>query len=461
MRDLLFAVIVFGLLPVCFMRPWIGFLVWTWLAMMSPHRLLWGFGLDFRWSLFVGVAILAGLLFARDRKSIPWNTQLVLMVVLLAYFTFTSFFAWAPDAAWEKWILVTKIIVMVILATMFIYGRDRIRWLLTVIALSVGYYGIKGGIWALATGGVYSVQGPDAGFMTMNNGIGIGLLLVVPIMLALVREQSHRWQRWCFGLAAGLSIISIIFTYSRGAWLGLAASVSFMVVRSRRKFLIALALAPIVLALVSWAPDKLFNRVETISTYQKDNSAMQRIHTWIVTLNIAVESPITGAGFDFEDASDRDRWYGYGAPDIRQHMRAVQSAHSIYFQMLGQHGFVAFGLYLVLIFSTLWKCRRLAKRTAGDPEIEWIGNYASAIQISLIGYAVSGAFVSSAYFDLAWVYYSFTAILSRELPEHVSAMQKRAMSGNGASAQATPAAQVGQVPGQPVIGSAHSRKVGV
>jgi len=175
MRDLWFSVIVAGLLPVCFLRPWVGFLVWTWLSLMSPHSLLWGFGQDVRWSLFAGGATLAGLLFTRDRKSVPWNTQLVLMVVLLAYFTFTSLYAWMPDAAWEKWNLVAKVIVMVILATMVIYGRDRIRWLLTVIALSVGYYGIKGGIWVLLTGGVYSVQGPDAGFMTMNNGIGIGL----------------------------------------------------------------------------------------------------------------------------------------------------------------------------------------------------------------------------------------------------------------------------------------------
>jgi len=461
MRDLLFAAIVFGLLPVCFLRPWIGFLVWTWLSMMSPHRLLWGFALDMRWSLFVGCATLAGLLFTRDRKSVPWNTQLVLMAVLLAYFTFTSLFAWEPDAAWEKWSLVTKVIVMAILATMVIYGRDRIRWLLTVIALSVGYYGIKGGIWVIATGGVYSVQGPDAGFMTMANGIGIGLLMVVPIMLALMREHPHKWQRWGFGLAAGLSTLSIVFTYSRGALLGLAASASFMFMRSKRKLLIALAFAPVIFAGILWAPDKLFERAETIGTYEQDNSAMQRIHTWIVAWNIALDSPITGAGFEFDYTSDRDRWFRYGAPDIRQHMDLVQSAHSIYFQVLGQHGFVALGLWLFLMFSTLWKCKRLAKRTEGDPELEWIGNYASAIRISLIGYMVSGAFVSTAYFDLAWVYYSFTAILSRELPEHAGATQKLAMSEQGAPAQTAPAAQVARVPSQSVVGSAHGRKAGV
>jgi len=461
MRDLLLAGAVLGMLPVCLWRPWVGILVWNWIGVMSPQWMAWGFAREIPWAALVGGTTLAGLLIARDRKPVPWNAQLVLMVVLLAYFMFTTLFAWAPEAAWDKLKLVTKVIVMVILSTMVIYGKKRIRWLLIVIALSVGYFGIRGAIWAIATGGAHSVEGPEGGFMTRNNGIGIGLLMVVPIMLALVREQPHRWQRWGFGLAAGLCTISVIFTYSRGAWLGLAASAFFMFMRSKRKILIALALAPVIFAGSLLVPSKLLERAESIGNYQKDGSAMQRIHTWIVAWNIASESPATGAGFDFEDSPDRDRWFRHGAPDIYQHMDLVQSAHSIYLQVLGQHGFVAFGLYLFLMFSTLWKCKSLAKRVAGDPELEWIGNYASAIRISLIGYMVSGAFVSTAYFDLAWVYYSFTAILSRELPEHAGTTQKLAVSGNGARQQTAPATQVAPVPSRSVVGSAHSHKAGV
>jgi len=460
MRDLLLAAIVFGLVPVCFLRPWIGFLIWTWIGMMSPHWLMFGFARDIQWAMIAGGATLAGLLFTRDKKSLPWNTQLVLMAVLLAYFTFTTLFAWAPDAAWEKWNLVMKVIVMAILATMVIYGRDRVRWLLIVIALSIGYYGIKGGIWVIATGGAERVYGPSGGFMTQSNGIGVGLLMVVPIMLALAREQPHKWRRWFFNLAAGLSTISVIFTYSRGAMLGMAASAPFMFMRSKRKFLAALVLAPVIVAGVLWAPDELFERWETIATYQEDRSAMQRIQAWIVAWNIAVESPLTGAGFHFESSPDIGRWLSYGDPAIHQYLGHAPSAHSIYFQMLGEHGFVAFGLYLWLIFSTLWQCRRLAKRTAGDPELEWIGNYASAIRICLIGYMVSGAFLNIAYFDLAWVYYSFTAILSRELPENAGTTQKLAMSGSGTRAQTAPATQGGRSRALPASGP-RSRKAGV
>lgn len=461
LRDLLLTAIVCGLLPACFLRPWVGFLVWTWIGMMNPHRLTFGFAYSFQWAMIVGGATLAGLLFTRDKKAIPWNLQLVLMAVLPAYFTFTTFFAWAPAHAWEKWVLVMKVIVMAILATMVIYGRNRIRWLLIVIALSIGYYGIKGGIWVIVTGGADRVHGPAESFISENNNIGLGLLMVVPIMLALAREESRKWVRGFLNLAAALSIISVVFTYSRGAMLGMAASAPFMFVRSKKKFLAALVLAPVIAAGVLWAPDKLFERAETIGTYEEDRSAMMRIQAWTVAWNIAVANPLTGAGFHFEWSPDDDRWLSYADPALSKYSISSRAAHSIYFQILGDHGFVAFGLYLFLMFSTLWQCKRLEKRTAGDPELEWIGNYASAIRICLIGYIVSGAFLSSAYFDLAWVYYSFTAILSRELPEHAGATRKLAMSGNGARAPTAPAAQVGQKPSPSGIGSARSRKAGV
>ena len=90
--------------------------------------------------MVVGGAFLVGLVLTKDRKPIPWNTQLVLMVVLLGYFTLTTVFAWVPEvalgAAWKQ---TMKVILMAVLTTMVIYGRDRIRWLLLVIALSIGY----------------------------------------------------------------------------------------------------------------------------------------------------------------------------------------------------------------------------------------------------------------------------------------------------------------------------------
>lgn len=418
MRDIALTMLIFGLLPVCFTRPWVGFVVWTWFGLMNPHRLTFGFAYTFPFGLLIGAATLVGLLLTRDKKPVPWNLQLVLMMLLLAYFTFTSFFAWVPESAWAKLEQVIKVVGMAILTTMVIYGRERIRWLLIVIALSIGYYGIKGGIWVMLTGGGESVQGPDRSFISQSNGIGVALIMVVPLLLALAREEPRRWVRWFFNVAAGLNVISAVFTYSRGAMLGVAAITPFIFTRFKKKFWAAMLLVPLVLVGIQYAPDKLFKRAETIETYQEDGSSQQRFMTWSVAWNIALERPFVGAGFDFEDSRNNARWISYAAPHLQHLSEWSLAAHSIYFQILGQHGFIALGLYLLLLLTTLWKCNQLRKRTAGNPELDWIGNYASAIGICLIGYMVSGAFLSTAYFDLAWIYYSFTAILGREVAEH-------------------------------------------
>jgi len=432
LRDLLLATVVFSLLPVCFVRPWLGILLWTWIGMMNPQWLAFGFAAHIPWAMLVGAATIAGIIFARDRKRVPWNAQLVLMVVLVAYFAFTTAFAWVPDLAQEKLKLIVKVVFMAILGTTVIYGRKRIRWLLIVIALSIGYYGIKGGIWVIATGGGNMVYGPEGGFIQGNNAIGVALLMVMPIMLVLAREERRNWARRCLNGAAFLSCISVVFTYSRGAMLGLAASMPLMLLSSRRKLLAVLVLVPAIAMGVMFAPAKVFDRAQTIGTYETDGSAMQRLAAWSVAWNVAVESPLVGAGLDFYFTRDTERWLRHIHPDFRRFLRDSCAAHSIYFQILGEHGFVALGLYLILLFSALWRCSQLRKRTAGNAELEWIGNYAAAIRICLIGYMVSGAFLSIANFDLAWIYYSFTAILGRELAEStIATASKPAQAGRG------------------------------
>ena len=168
--------------------------------------------------MLVGGATLLGAVVAKDRRPIPWNRELILMVVLLAYFTATTFFAWAPTHAWPQLEKVAKVIFMTFVATMFIYGKARIRALLLVVVASIGYYGFRGGIWPIIHGGAERVQGPEGSFIDGNTFLGLALNMVIPVMVALARDESRRWMRQLLYLTAVLSVVGWIFTYSRGAW---------------------------------------------------------------------------------------------------------------------------------------------------------------------------------------------------------------------------------------------------
>ncbi|HXH83831.1 MAG TPA: putative O-glycosylation ligase, exosortase A system-associated, partial [Candidatus Tectomicrobia bacterium] len=182
LRDLLLTTVVFALLPVCFMHPWIGILVWSWIGYMNPHKLTWGFAYGIPFAMLVALFTLPGVLAARDRKSIPWTPLTVALALLWAHFTFTTFFAWYPDAAWYQWQKVSKILLFVFLTLVFFQDRSRLRYLFLVIALSIGFYGLKGGIWALSSGGRNHVLGPEGTMLGSNNAVGLALNMALPFL---------------------------------------------------------------------------------------------------------------------------------------------------------------------------------------------------------------------------------------------------------------------------------------
>ena len=189
--------------------------------------------------------------------------------------------------------------------------------------------------------------------------------------------------------------IAVLGTYSRGALLAVCAMAAFFWWKGRHKLpilLIVLLATPLAL---STMPDKWFERMETIKTYDQDSSASMRINAWKTMWNVAADRPVFGGGFEL---ATRDIYARY-SPDASF---PPQVAHSIYFQALGEHGFVGLGLYL-LLFVTLWKKTRIIIRaTAAKPELVWVRELLLMIQVAFVGFAVGGAFLSLVNYDVPY-----------------------------------------------------------
>src|SRR5207249_5209381 len=237
MRDLVLTVIVLGALPLCFARPYVGVLVWSWLGFMNPHRLAWGFAQTLPFSEYVAIATLLGLLFTRDRRAIPREREVWLLLALWIEFALSMPVALYPDLAWPDLKQVSKIFLMVFVALMVTQDRTRLRYLLLVTSLSIGFYGLKGGIWGLATGGANKVLGPDGSFIGDNNGLSLGLNMTLPLLFFLAREEQRRWVRWLLRATFVFSVVSVLLTYSRAGFLGLVVVGIALLMRTRWKYL--------------------------------------------------------------------------------------------------------------------------------------------------------------------------------------------------------------------------------
>jgi len=396
-RDIAVTVGILATLPYCLARPWVGLLVWSWISYMNPHRLTWGFAYDLPFAMMVGVCTLVGFPFADDRKPLVWTRETLLLLLLWGWFTVTTVFAMYPESAWLKWDATSKSLLMAGLTIPLFQDRRRLRVLLLVIAGSTGFYGFKGGVFALMTGGQFMVLGPPGSFFEANTELALVLNMSLPLSFYLSQEVERRWLRNLLRASFVLTMFAIPFTYSRGGVIGLTVVLAVMFLRARtRLLLVPVALAGLVV--FTWvAPQQFLDRVNTLQHYEADGSAQLRFMSWRVGYEIARDRPVLGGGFQvFVHRETYDMY-------LPEYPRSFgHDAHSIYFNLLGEHGWIGLTLFILLMGASFGSLRKLRRAGDGNPELAWVSRYAKMLQASLLAYVVTGAFLSVAYFDLAY-----------------------------------------------------------
>ena len=394
MRGLVLALFVFGTTPWMLRMPFVGLLFWMWLGFMNPHRLTYGWTFGFPWVQWVAGATILGWLFSREPRRMPMSGTTVLWVTFTLWVTLTTLFALNPTDAWPEWLRFIKVQVMILFMLLMLVNRQRIDLAVVVTAASICFYGVKGGIFTMLSGGQYMVWGPPRSFIAGNTEVGFALVMTVPLLWYLRGVARSGWVRWACTVAFGLCLISILGSYSRGAFLALAAMMFFLWLRSRGKLVTGMA-AVIALAVgLSLMPDQWFDRMNTIQSYQEDASAMGRINAWWFAFNLANDHPITGGGLR---AFSPELFLRYAPqPD---HFR---DAHSIIFEVLGEQGYVGLFLFLMLGLATFVRAWRVEWLVRGRDDLAWAGNLSRMCQVALVGYLVGGAFLGLAYFDLPY-----------------------------------------------------------
>lgn len=446
MRDLAVTLAVFGSLPFIVRRPWIGILVWSWLGFMNPHRMAWGFSTTMPFAAIVAVVTMSALLFSRDEKKIiPWERESVVLLLFTIWMFVTTLFAIYPELAWDEFNKVIKIQLMIFVAMMLITTPERLKWLVWTIALSLAFYGVKGGIFTIVHGGVYHVQGPPDTFIGGNNEIGLALAMTVPLLYFLARDTSSKGLRSLVYVMMVLTALAAFGTQSRGALLGMAVMGAVFWLKSRQKFMVALLAGAAVLAIALVMPPEWYERMNTIKTYDRDESAMGRINAWRMAVNIA-NHRFFGGGFE----TFQEGMFALYAPDPSN----VHDVHSIYFEALGEQGYVGLLLFLLLAFFTWRSAAAVRKAVKSIPEHAWMGELAGAVQVSLIAYLSAGTFLGMAYFD-----YYYNLILIMVLAKAILRQQgllgepqRRAVAGGLAKPGAPPAARsaAARVPVAPI-----------
>jgi len=416
MRDIVLALFIFGTIPFILTRPYIGLLVWSWIGYMNPHKLCYGFAATFPWVQLIAIVTLISFAVSKESKKIPMSAVSVLLFVFLAWTGLTTIFAVEPASAWEKWQETAKIMVMVFVTLMMVKSRQRMDWLVWVIVISIGFFGLKGGVFTILRGGNYHVYGPARSFIADNNDLAQAFCMVLPLMRYLQLQVVKRWQRISMGTLMALTGVATLGTYSRGGLIALVVVGGALILKSRRQVTLVVVLIAVAATAYHFMPAQWLERMDTLHHAEQVNSLQTRIQSWEFATNVAVHRPVLGGGFDvYENAS---MWATYGPDGARQ--RAI---HSIYFRVLGEQGFPGLLLFLGLLAASWRSCSKVRAMSKNSPEDKWAFDLAAMLQVSLLAFIVAGAATTSSYFDLSFQLMAMCALLKHILEANGSGLR--------------------------------------
>jgi len=442
MRDIFVTLIFFGSMTLAIKRPYVAALLWVWIGLMNPHRMGWGFAYYFPFAMIAAVALVFSIVINPGKVRLPKGAPVFVLLLLVAWMGVTTFGAIAFSESMAKYIDTLKVILMTFVVAAVVRTREEVLGLVLVTTGSVALFGIKGGIFTILTGGNYLVWGPPSSVIEGNNELAVALIIVVPLLYFMSMHVNLFRQLPCMtwipeklmrsGLYVSvlLCLISALGSHSRGALLAMAMMGMLLWWRSKSKAMLGAVILIMLVIALAFMPEGWTERMNTIGTYEEDASAMGRINAWTMAINIA-DDRLLGAGF----VTDLPAIYQTYAPNPN----FVIVAHSIYFEILGEHGYIGLFLYLLFWLMTYRLAGRITRLTTGKDDLQWAFLLSSMSKVSLISFAVGGAFLSLAYWDMP--YYIMVILLCTE---------RLVVDALAVAASATPG--LGESPGTPTHG---------
>ena len=272
----------------------------------------------------------------------------------------------------------------------------------------------------LITAGVFRVQGPPGTFIAGNNELGLALLMTIPLMRYLQVEESRHWLKMGLTGAMVLTLIAALGTQSRGALVGLAVMGSILIWKSPRRLAIMVLAGVAVPLVLGFMPESWWDRMGTIETYDEDESAQGRLEAWAFAWQIAT-SNFMGGGFDALVVS------------------GMRDVHSIYFEVLSEHGFVGLFLFLALLAFTWLSAGWIIRHARKHAELKWAESLARMMQVSGVAYCVTGIFLGMAYFDFIYLLVAITVATRQLVAQHIAGLAPAPRRGLVPRAQQNPA----------------------
>lgn len=441
MRDIIIAVGLIGLIPLILRRPYIGVLVWTWIAILNPHREAFGFSSQLRPNLLIVLVTLVSFALSSERKAWPGGKISIFFVVFILWTTLTSALAPDPATSFEFYSdFVIKMTLHMVILMIVINSQHRLISLVWCFALSLGYHAVKISLVTIKSGfviGRFTGFGPADTMIDDRNHFAVAMLMLAPILFFLWKHAANHIMRNAALAGMICCFLSVIGSFSRGGMMTMIAMLLVLWLRTKKKFVSAGVLAISATLLISFAPTSFKERIGTAidqfgesdsrfaDEKQLDESFCLRIASWQVGWDMTMDSPIVGNGLRaIQNPNIATAYLRESACNNSQDYE-VRAAHNMYVEVLSDSGFVGLALFLTILLGSIVHCSRIIGRTRDNADLLWAHDLMGMIQVSMIGYAIGSVLLSFAYYDGFYVLMCMVIVTSRLVRERLDGVPPR------------------------------------
>ena len=340
--------------------PWIGVLAVYTIGILTPQNIWWWHFVGKRPYYWAAIPLVVGWLFATFRNKVDYSvlrSPIAASVALLWFTTIIAYYFGPYIGIWNDYhffdarsvfIKFNKIFLVFFISICLIDSRKKAKYLALVITLSTCYLIYWANLRYL-TGKVFGrLHGPTGIGISIYNDENIFAMLFVvgiPFIFYTGWYFRQRYIRYPVWLIIPFGWHAVFLTGSRGALIGLAVVTALISWRSKNA-LLKWALIPALVAAFFWQGGSIMHeRAETITKYERDTSAVERIEAWKTAIKMACTHPITGVGL-----ASMGQAYPYFSS-----YPYVRIAHNTFLQLCAENGILAGLSYLFIIFYSIYK----------------------------------------------------------------------------------------------------------
>jgi probable O-glycosylation ligase (exosortase A-associated) len=400
-----------------FQRPYIFALLYIWLEFFRP-QIIAPLGFEgTSLTVIIGVLALIGLIVNAPSRVLKPRIDTILLIIFSIVITLTTNFAMVQPEAWVKWDWAIKGVVFAALLGQFTKTRQEFEAAVLVMIAASSHQILSYAIKTALGGGGYEVDLGVLGYMTVGLGessaLSVYCACLLPILSAFSRHsiiiKNNRWRHWTARIIMLCCILAPAGTFARTALLSLGVSIFGLVFRRSLAMKVSIFIAfAAVLAISDIADTQWGKRMSTTASFKQDTSAMGRVAVWYWTIDFIKEKPF-GGGFLVDRTNrftvDIDTAEGAGTGQLEVYGKAF---HSIYFEVLGEHGWPGFVLYFWIVLISITRLFRVWRAAKNTPEAIWEREMAYAFLVSWIALLVGGAFIGIAFMQFMFLMMVFS-----------------------------------------------------